>query len=1207
MRPRPLAEGLARLATASLFLAALGGFLLPLSVAWAAPASGFAAEPPSYRFRVFLGGGEPARWTGALSLTAGALSDLQLLGEGYDAPVHAHLADGKVAIHPPRDAARIGFDVTVSAPADAELVIDLLPGAGGAPFRRRVAVAELIASPLRQSIGESGAALLVHRAAADSIRVSIEGDRRVFAPGDEMKVDAALVLPNLPTGAPLNLQAELLSGRSGPRVWASPVERLTKPASTAATRQFAIPLPREAGVYSVRLAVSQPPGSVEAWLPGRTGALLADRTFQIVVDDPDESIGRPADWQTVYELDPTVSRWWDRLPRRVWRRRAAWLPEGPLGVGGAEVVQADNGRFIELPAADGDGSPWQAYPLHVQQPGAPHLVEIEYPANAPQQLVAAVFDTDQRGTAAPLGDGALASVGRWHSKSAAPRTVRGVFWPRTNSPLLVVANGTTDRPVRFGRLRVKQLSRREPAASTPSIDRVEHLVRIGEVDLPGMFAADRRGEFAYDDFVTYRQTARRLADALGAHRGAGAVVNVASAAGAIYPSRVFGHQPGRDRELILTGATDVPRKDGLELILREFDRRGLSVYPTLRFDGVLPGCVDAAQPASATQLELTDAARQQIRLAVAELVDRYGDHDALVGVAIDLSGHGYLSLPADPDAVGPWVELIGELAETVAAGGQGRDLIIIPNVVNDGEASKELLPLLGDRKATPAVDALTELRARAASQPALRVLTPRYAVGLAPVWAEAAMLEANRRSVAASAGATPMVVLPRRRVTLRDFEQVSPFGAKQTRGVIDVTPIGAAAADAYEQGSRRPGYASIVQSGGAAWEVLNGPTAGKNASRTAGMQPADIGRGQSVAVHTKQANDQTVITLSSSSPWPCEATVTARTAAACVASGEGAGQPGPLSFGKGEHLLTADLPPYGFARYMFDSPDVTPVGLRTKDAAVAKGQLAAELANLRRRNLAAESPFAGGPSASFESDSPGGTIEDWGAVPRGASGVTLTSESPADGQQAVRLTSSGPGVGVQSLGFPASRTGQLAVVFRVRAADIQPTSELRVVFEQTAGGYRSFTVMGAPQLETAEQWRSFAFPVNDLPLGRETNLRLRFELAGGGQVDIDHLQMYDLTFPLGFLGSSSAKQRLELLKPIQAAENALANGRLEDCRRVLDGYWPRFVATHVPAAAPVTEVAEQPTPPSEADDDKPKEQPRTAFGDRVRGYLPFFR
>ena len=61
---------------------------------------------------------------------------------------------------------------------------------------------------------------------------------------------------------------------------------------------------------------------------------------------------------------------------------------------------------------------------------------------------------------------------------------------------------------------------------------------------------------------------------------------------------------------------------------------------------------------------------------------------------------------------------------------------------------------------------------------------------------------------------------------------------------------------------------------------------------------------------------------------------------------------------------------------------------------------------------------------------------------------------------------------------------------------------------------------------------------------------------GAGEVWVDDVQVFSLAF--------NKSEMVELSKLITQAGRELQNGRIGDCMRLLDGYWPRFLEENVP-------------------------------------------
>ena len=119
---------------------------------------------------------------------------------------------------------------------------------------------------------------------------------------------------------------------------------------------------------------------------------------------------------------------------------------------------------------------------------------------------------------------------------------------------------------------------------------------------------------------------------------------------------------------------------------------------------------------------------------------------------------------------------------------------------------------------------------------------------------------------------------------------------------------------------------------------------------------------------------------------------------------------------------------------------------------------------------------------------------------------------------------------------------------------------------------------------------------DDLPAQGLSDLRVRFDLMQAGEVWIDEVQLYDLAF--------SDNERLELNKIISLASIQLQKGKVGDCTRLLECYWPRFLVAHVPLPEPESDpnlrkpIAAEPGPPA-----KPKKEP--GWFDNVKEWFRF--
>jgi hypothetical protein len=181
----------------------------------------------------------------------------------------------------------------------------------------------------------------------------------------------------------------------------------------------------------------------------------------------------------------------------------------------------------------------------------------------------------------------------------------------------------------------------------------------------------------------------------------------------------------------------------------------------------------------------------------------------------------------------------------------------------------------------------------------------------------------------------------------------------------------------------------------------------------------------------------------------------------------------------------------------------------------------------------------------------------------------------------------------------------MSVWLRVSDATRQPPLRLALEGKLDGRDYYPFAALGQPQpaapaaVPIAGNWVQYIFQVDDLPLEGLSELHVRFDLMGKGEVWVSDVQLFDLHF-----------QQVELLalyKLITLADATLQKGQIGDCLKLLGGYWPRFLDQHVPlapdAAPPGTIAANPPdgTPP----DQQPAQPPQqTGLMDRVKNMLP---
>ena len=229
-------------------------------------------------------------------------------------------------------------------------------------------------------------------------------------------------------------------------------------------------------------------------------------------------------------------------------------------------------------------------------------------------------------------------------------------------------------------------------------------------------------------------------------------------------------------------------------------------------------------------------------------------------------------------------------------------------------------------------------------------------------------------------------------------------------------------------------------------------------------------------------------------------------------------------------------------------------------------------------------------NADFEQPTVNGIIPGW-EYPKDWAGVEVRTDAinAAQGNHSLymKVASKGDFVWVRSKKFSIPKTGRFAVQALIRTRDAGQQPPLRIAVDLLIDGkpYRNSYIpvplgvdvddytrqpTGHPVPPLPDQWqpqRPFVYQVDDRLLERPNEVSIGFDLMGVGEVWIDEVRVFDTYF--------SPNERNELQKNVAAVKSGLERGKLLECQRYLNGYWPRFLLEHVPPP-PAARVADLP-------------------------------
>lgn len=1305
--------------------------LVAVQAGWCA----YALAEENVRMRVAWGGGAAQRWRGWVVVDQGSLSKPQALGVEADEPGSMWLEHGRLpseatasgsfpgrpesaysylAISQRSPRTYDGADLLASGSPDTGIWVRLAAYTlGKQPAAdsgwQRVTIAQLFDGAASFPLDDTGNRLVVQRAPDDMLRVTLADRPLVFLPGETFQFE---VLPHrLPTeeGKKLRVEFQLTAARGGGSLWSNEQEMV---AGQEIPIPVDVPVPGKEGVYEVSVSVWQ-----QWWLPlprlpqpVAKRQPIAERRIQFVVlaqSSAQRGEAGEISWRLLDEIDPTSPKWWERLATLPQPPHLPKLGTGPLGNGRSHTDDSPLGKVTELaPAEEQAETAWEAYTLAVENPGRPHLLEIEYPSRKPQTLGVSIMEPNAAGAIAPIGlDSGVQTSAALLAPASEPGWARHrlLFWPRSKQPLLVLTNPSGKEAAQYGKIRLyvgpDQLPPANPRAGAPA----ERLMAgyFHRPLFPAQFSATKalapQSQMAVDDWLTFYQGGTRLVEYLRHAGYGGLMISVLADGSTIYPSRLLEPTPRYDTGVFLECCQDPLRKDVLEMLFRMFDRDGLQLIPALEFATPLPALerqlrqntaetvgmrwigpegtawTDLHQPTHgmAPYYNVLDPRVQEAMLdVVRELVERYGRHPAFGGVAIHLSAYGYAQL-LDP-AWGMDDQTIARFANDTA--------IELPHLGADRFTQRAQL-LTGKHRPqwlSWRAEQLANFYRRVRDQ--LQQVRPKsrlYLVGThmfeGRSWNQWLQPSLPQRATLADAmlqagvapqkfvGEETIVLLKPEEIAGGDrlgqatapaidhtslelrhlFEQQDHPGAVFFHRPIEVrlasldqkSPVqpclGWVATQAVPSGwqNRRRFVEALAEldcdtifDGG--WQLCLGQEEAiaplvaaftqLPAVRFQRLLRADGGDpGEPVVVRYADHQGHSFVYLVNTAPFPVEVQCRfdAPPDAPPPAMEEISGRRtiDPLYRNASGTYWKCRLEAYDLLALRFSRLGIRPADLQTRWPPDVTTKLAAAVAALRDRVAVLRDPplwqVLSNPNFEKAATTPG-QLPGWTTFTQPSTWAGVDTSTWRSGVQSLRMATASPVTSVVSEPFDSPATGRLAARAWFRVADPNQQPLVRFALEAKLHDGRVLTLAEAyrgnhPSAKVqpiAADWSSFEdLHVPWLPADEVAALRIRFDLLGRGEIWIDDVQLCQLAF--------TRTELIALIKLIAPAEASLQEGRLAQCLRLMEGYWPTFLVEHVPA--PEYAVTQASAPPATSQEQTKQEPERSAgLFDRLKGWVP---
>ncbi len=639
---------------------------------------------PEVHLRIAWGGGEPQLWRGQISVSKGQVVKQRLLGIEADEPRAIWQSGPSVRIEQPRARTYDGVDVAVVAPLDATLQIELAPlGAdANAAAPVRIPIREMLANYYNGELDKQGNRLLVRRESGDMLRLHVNHPNLIFEPGEILRAQLQAFLLPVGAGGNIQLRTSLTRARDDSELWSKRQSVTLDPAGTAGSVPLEFDLPEEEGAYDLHIE------ALESNLGARIGLkqTIAKRKLQFLVFDSrrrfQNAAQSPAAWNEVLAVDLTSADFWSSLAR--------WPLSGsatqPESSGHKKVVSlptiSGQAPFVSLAPSAEASIAWESIPLKGAEPGMPHIVEVEFPVDAPQNLGISIMEPNAAGRLVPIGldSGVYRPASSLLPSIGEVGVHRLIFWPKTEQPLLLITNQSETQTCYFGKIRLLAGPAHLPSAFLVGTSALEAKRDwLGYFEKPLLAENFGATEFvdewsgrSLDDWVTFHQASTRLSELL-LHRGqTGAIVTVAADGSALFPSESILPTPRFDTGAFYDSSQDPASKDVLELLLREFDRRELKLIPAIDFATALPSLEQLARngnPDTASMFwiggngrwlparyppnrgrapyyNILDPRVQDAMLRVLqEVTQRASRHPSFSGIGIRLGVDGFAQLP----------------------------------------------------------------------------------------------------------------------------------------------------------------------------------------------------------------------------------------------------------------------------------------------------------------------------------------------------------------------------------------------------------------------------------------------------------------------------------------------------------------------------------------------------------------------------------
>ena len=534
------------------------------------------------KLRFAWGGGVPQKWQGRIEVENGTFVSSRPLAITADAPSTVVRRNKELVIDHRISTSYGGVDVSITA-TENTLIRFALTSDSGQTYQRSWSVNDA-ASGITEPLDKHQNRITISRVPGDNVHIGINRPHLVFEPGETWRFETGLRRSSL---AEQNVSANFYWTNSAGRgsrkpATASSIQLSTDASGTSEKQTTEITLPQTDGAHNLLIEFEAQPSKAAFGQFRRPKKVT--RCVQLVVVSTSTPANDTTPWKafrtwTSTELHGDFRNSWPKLPGSKEPGRQGRLSLVPVNDSQSEALQLESESSLSIPIHSPSG----------RKTDGPIRVSIRYRSIPGTKLAVNYLSASQQvlhgmdsGVAVPISPAGVESKDQW-------LTHRFHIWPEETAGHLYIANDAL-QAAQIGEIQFEAGPSRLPAAISSAVTpsettRRQRLAFFESPDFGGNFQAQRVNDpqtgQALDDWNTFYDSIDRLTQYLKASSFDGAFVTVAADGSALFPSSGLASGPRFDSGVFASGGCDPVQKDVVELMLRMFDREGLSLIPVL--------------------------------------------------------------------------------------------------------------------------------------------------------------------------------------------------------------------------------------------------------------------------------------------------------------------------------------------------------------------------------------------------------------------------------------------------------------------------------------------------------------------------------------------------------------------------------------------------------------------------------------------------